>query len=398
MMIAASAAILVAVNVGVFMASSKGSIGPIDNMVLWAGFVALNTASILWAASLLGLQPLVVSTSYVAGGCLAFLGVRGMNGVSVAEITTAGATYGAFGALAIGNMTAKVRLAFFNKGQMPFIFIIVGLLVVDGLLNSQVSSAGGTVLLNAVLFPFMLAGVVLGLVWSVLNRFGIGRKPSEVLAEKDAYFAEAKEEKANAVEEKMVFQVPAHAAMEAAAEPDVQPEPAKRVEIPEPLAPAAKAEPKQTVLAEAPSAKPKKEEEFFPLEIDKGDAVMDQSDDEETLKNLVSLMEDDEPEDDFSMPTFDESLYASGSLEDEVAGGVMVEEPKVEVKTETEPAKPVVEKPPVVAEVKPEPRPEPKLEAKPEPTPEPKAEAAPKKEEKSDDWLGGHLDLLNKLK
>ena len=141
-MSAAAAVVLVAVNVGVFMAAGKGAIAPINNMLMWGAFVALNIASILWAVGMLGLHPLVVSISYVAGGFLAFQGVRGMSGVSVAEVTTAGATYGAFGALAIGNATTKVRLAFFDKAQVPFIFIIVGLLVIDAVLNSQITNAG----------------------------------------------------------------------------------------------------------------------------------------------------------------------------------------------------------------------------------------------------------------
>ena len=179
-MIAATAVILVAVNLGVWIAANKGAIVAIDNMLLWSAFVALNVVSILWAVSLLGLQPLVVAISYVAGGFLAFMGVKGMGGISVAEVTTAGATYGAFGALAIGNATTKVRLAFFNKGQVPFIFIIVGLLVIDALLNSGISSAGGSVLLNAVLLPFIIAGVIVGLIWTALNRFVIGQHGEEV--------------------------------------------------------------------------------------------------------------------------------------------------------------------------------------------------------------------------
>ena len=74
-MTVAAAAVLVALNVGVFMAAGNGTISPINNVLLWGGFVALNVASILWAISMLGLQPLVVAISYVAGGTLAYLGV-----------------------------------------------------------------------------------------------------------------------------------------------------------------------------------------------------------------------------------------------------------------------------------------------------------------------------------
>ena len=368
-MIVVAAAVLVALNLGVFMAAGNGTLSPINNILLWGAFVVLNVASILWAVSMLGLQPLVISISYVAGGALAFLGVRGMGDVSVAEITTAGATYGAFGALAVGNATAKVRLAFFNKGQVPFIFIIAGLLVIDGVLNSQVSSAGAPVLLNAVLLPFVLAGGVVGLGWSVMNRYGIGRKPSEVLAERDAAMLGLESDNASA-EEKVVIPMPAHAA-EASKD-----KPAPKKKVAEPVAPVAKPKPApepkpksqpvvepEPVIAEAAPVKPKKEEEFFPLEIDKN---------EEPAKKAEKKIEK-EPE--FVVPVFDAALYASGS--EESAGGVMVDEPAVSV--ETEPEQPIVEK-----------------EA---PAAKPAAKAEPAEEKsKADDFLGGHLDLLNKLK
>lgn len=362
-MSAAAAAVLLAVNVGVWLAASKGAIAPIDNMMLWGGFVVLNVVSILWAISLLGLQPLVVSLSYVVGGFLAFKGVRGMEGINVAEIATAGATYGAFGALAIGNATVKVRLAFFNKGQVPFIFIIVGLLVVDAGLNSQVSTAGGSVLLNAVVFPFVLAGVIIGLIWSVLNRFGIGHKPSEVIAMADAAAETLEAVPAEAVaSEKLVIQMPAHAVVE-----EDEPVPAiaaKKVKAPKPVE---QPKPEPVVMQAAPVVEEKVEEEhFFPLEIDKDDDY-----------------EDEKPETDFSMPTFDAGLYASGSMDDE--GGVMVEEPAVSVALDldSEPAAELSQEAPVKQAVQPD----------PEPAQIPKPEKA-----KNDDWLGGHLDLLNKLK
>ena len=355
-MIAVAAAILVAVNVGVFMAAGSGVMSPINNMLLWGSFVALNVASILWAVSLLGLQPLVVSISYVAGGALAFLGVRGLTDISVAEITTAGATYGAFGALAVGNATTKVRLAFFNKGQVPFIFIIVGLLVLDAGLNSQVSSAGVSVLLNAVVIPFVIAGVILGLIWSVLNRFGIGKNPREVLAEKNAALKIS--ESVNAVASKTtIIPMPEHAV--AAEKPVAAPQPVKKVE---PIAPAAKAKPahqtkKETVTASKSVAK---EEPFFPLEIDKGDEI------------ILPV----EQKSSFEVPAFDAALYASGSQDNQNDGGVMVKEPVAAV--EAKPAKPAAEPAPVVAEAQPTPK--------------------PVKEDSGNDWLGGHLDLLSKLK
>ncbi len=355
-----AAAVLVALNVGVFMATGNGTLSPINDVLLWGGFVVLNVASILWAISMLGLQPLVISFSYLAGGALAFLGVRGMTDVSAAEITTAGATYGAFGALAIGNATAKVRLTFFNKGQVPFIFILTGLLVLDGVLNSRVSSAGIPVLLNAVLLPFIVAGVVVGLVWSALNRFGIGRKPSEVLAERDAALQMAASGIAT-VEEKVVIPMPA------------QSEEAP-VEEEEPLAPAAKAKPakgnkkakvKKAAKTKKPepvvAAAPADEEPFFPLEIDSNEEP--------------AVAAADQP--DFEVPEFDAALYASGSEDSE--GGVMVAEPEVSVETRT--VKETVEEgAPVVGEASTKP------------------EAKPAAKDDSFDFLSGHLDLLSKLK
>jgi hypothetical protein len=368
-MIVIAAAVLVALNVGVFIAAGNGVISPINNMVLWGGFVALNIASILWAISLLGLQPVVVSISYVAGGALAYFGVRGMSDISVAEVTTAGATYGAFGALAIGNATTKVRLAFFNKGQVPFIFIIVGLLVVDAVLNSQISSAGTGVLLNAVLIPFAVAGVVIGVVWSLLNRLGIGTTPKEVLAAKSAVLVQAD---SVAVEAKKSVTIPMPERTVEVEKTDVKsapdPKPMKKVEKVEPIAPAAK-------VAPAPVAKPEpvieavKKEKFFPLEIDKDDDILLPAD---ALKTEAS-----EPA--FDVPSFDAELYASGSQDDDQDGGVIVKELKKAVA-----AKPAEPKQEVKQEVKQE---------KPAPAPKPA-----EKEDNGGDWLGGHLDLLNKLK
>ena len=396
-MIAIAAVILVAVNVIILKAASNGAIAPIENFALWFVFVALNVASILWAVSLLGLQPLVIALSYIAGGFLAYMGVRGMEGISVAEVATAGAIYGAFGALAIGNVTAKVRLAFFKKGQVPFIFVIVGLLVIDAVLNSGISSSGGKVILNAVILPFILAGVVVGLIWSTLNRYGIGRKPAEVLAEAAEERQAENAETANAVaSEKLVIQMPDNAAV-AEEKPVVE-----KVKVAEPLAPAAaKGSPKtkkakvqpvapvakavvvpevKEPVAVAPVEEKKPEEAFFPLEIDNADDFVLPKEDADIMK-VVAMMdaEETEEEDTFPVTAFDASLYASGSIDESSDGGVMVEEPAVATVLETEVQTAVVEEAP----------------AAPEPVQEAKAE---EEKEGDSDWLGGHLDLLNKLK
>jgi len=383
----AAAVVLVAVNVGVWMAAGKGTIAPIDNPVMWGAFVVLNVVSILWAISLLGLQPLVVSLSYVVGGFLAFKGVRGMEGINVAEVATAGATYGAFGALAVGNATVKVRLAFFNKGQVPFIFILIGLLVLDGVLNSQISKADGGVFVNAVLFPLVASGSI-GAIWSILNRFGVGKKPSEKIAEAEAAVEETAGKKVEAATSgKLVIPMPEHAL-----DADDEAEPAIAAQE-EGIAPAPEAQP---TVAEEPAgtavAQEQKPEEFFPLEIDKGEEFeMPEADD--SLLEVISMMEDGEKEDDsFSVTSFDAGLYASGSLDDE--GGVMVEEPTVSVALDldAEPEASHSEEAPAEPEAKQEAQPE------PEPAQEKPSPEEPKQEKKDDDWLGGHLDLLNKLK
>jgi hypothetical protein len=356
MMIAVAAVVLVAVNVGVLVAGNNGSIAPVENMVLWGAFFVLNIASIVWGVSLLGLQPIVVAVSYVLGGILAYVGVRNEFNVSTAEIITAGATYGAFGALVAGNAMQKVRLSFFNKAQVPFVFIIVGLLGVDAGLNSGVSSASPKVLVSAVAIPFVGAGVVLGAIWSVLNRFGIGRKPSEVLGEVQA----VAEVKAADVERPATTELKKPARKKSA--PAKMPAPAKKAEpvpVAEPVVAEAKPEPK----VEEP-APVKVEEEFVPLAIDEQDNVAAVAVEEE---------KDDAP---FEIPTFDASLYSSGSKEEKDDGDVMVQEPKTSVDVDFDAIASVLGSD------------EPKTDAA-------KPEAAG---ENKGDWLGGHLDLLNKIK
>lgn len=372
-MIVVSAAILIAVNVGIWLAAKNGTISPIENHALWMAFVALNVVSLVWSISLLGLQPLVVAISYVAGGFLAFKGVQGMSGINVAEITTAGATYGAFGALAVGNSTTKVRLAFFNKAQVPFIFIIAALLVFDAVLNSGISSADGSVILNAVVFPFVLAGVIIGLVWSVLNRYGIGHKV-QVHHEIAAEHPDAGEQTEEAEEENTLkIQIPAHIEEE---ESDAVAAVAEEVEIPETTESPVK-EAVTPIVAQEDMVE--KEEEFFPLEIDKDDEFVLPEEEKYGTADLIAEL-DGMDDDSYALSAFDANLYASGADEDG-HGGVMVEEPIVSVSLDIDEQEAVAEEP-----VK-----EPAAEEK-QPEPEPPKAA------KSEDWLSGHLDLLNKLK
>ena len=95
----------------------------------------------------------------------------------MAEITTVGATYGAFGALAIGHVFTKLRPSFYNRKQVPFVFIIMALLVLDGLLSSRVLHAGWDVILNALVLPLVVAGGVGGLAGRTLSRRAFGARP-----------------------------------------------------------------------------------------------------------------------------------------------------------------------------------------------------------------------------
>ena len=373
-MITIAAVILVVANLGVWLAANEGVIAPVSNSLLWSGFVALNVASILWAVVLLGLQPMVVSLSYVAGGFLAYKGVEGMAGISVAEVTTAGATYGAFGALAVGNLTTKVRLAFYNKKQVPFIFIIIGLLVMDAVLNSGISSAGGHVILNAMIFPFVLAGVIFGLIWTVMNHFGIGYNPRQTAAsegvEIEASAADTEKEEHHAA---LRIQVPEQVE-EDAEMPDAVSETLIEPEVPQVAV-------EKTVEQPAASLKGD-EDEFFPLEIDNNDEFVMPVDDSE-FHQESDVGHRGEP---FTLSSFDSGLYASGA-ETDVHVGVIIEEPVSSVSLELDEMDSSAE------------------EDAPETTEDkdgspPISEESPEEDnqEKSEDWLSGHLDLLNKLK
>ncbi len=263
--LAAAGLVFIAVNVAVLMAARSGQLAPIDNLALWGAFAALNVCSLLWAVSLLGLQPLVVAFSYVAGGFLAFQGVRMMPNANMVEVTTAGATYGAFGVMVVGNAATRVRLAFFNKAQVPFVFVMVALLVMDGFLNSQVSASGWNVILGALVVPFAFAGLVVGGVWMLLARFGVVKestwRKTEEVSEIQA------EPIPDAAESTLIIKMPENAKV--ADEPE---------EVVAPVAAVVEPVPAPVVAEVLPAPEPEQEQEpveesgnFFPLEIDKGE-------------------------------------------------------------------------------------------------------------------------------
>jgi hypothetical protein len=382
-----AAVFLIAVNLGVWLAAGHGAIAPIANPVLWTAFAVLNVVSLVWVISLLGLHPLIVTLSYVTGGFLAFKGVEGISGINIAEITTAGATYGAFGAIVVGNLTTKVRLAFFSKRQVPLLFIIVVLLVLDAVLSSEITNAEGSILLNAMVFPFVLAGVTVGLVWSLFNRYGISSKVSlthgaAAVAHPEVENEESEEPSEPAELNTLKIEIPDH--VEEEEDVDAVAAAIEEVEIPEIAEPPVE-EPIKPIVAEE-----EKEEDFFPLEIDRGD---DDHLVREEIYSAEAAADADLPEEDpFSVGEFDVNLYASIIDEIDPAEAVMIEEPAVSLITdlkETAAAEPPVQPPvqPPVAEKKP-----------PEAVPEEQTEPGPGRGKRSDDWLSGHLDLLNKLK
>lgn len=352
--LALAGVLLVVLNVVVLMATKNGSLAPIENQLLWGAFVVLNVSSLLWAVSLLGLQPLVLAFSYLAGGFVAFLGVRLLPDVNVAEVTTAGATYGAFGVLAVGNATTKIRLAFFDKKQVPFIFVIAALLVLDGFLNSSVSGAGFGVILNALIFPFVFAGIIVGLLWTVLARFGIGHGLVSNVSEPIVELSQ--EEGVEAKTDQIMFKVPEATEETAVALNVSEPVQEKVIAAPEPILMEAAEE------VSAPELQVEElldEGNFFPLEIDKDDDIILLQEELESVAMLSEIVEMEEPE-----PI---------EIPEPVAEIEPIEAPAVLHEVE------LVAEEPSVVEVEP-------------------VTEAEKKKESAPDWLSGHMDLLNNIK
>lgn len=341
-------AALVALNVEIWLLAKVGVMGAIENVPLWKAIVTLNVIAILWAVSQLGLHPLIVALSYVTGGFMAYRGVHDIPGISVAEITTAGATYGAFGSLVVGSITTKVRFVFFNQKQVPFVFVILGLLAVDGILNSRVSHSDWNTILNALVFPFVLAGGIVGMLWFVVSRLGLTRKkaPVAVPNEEVSQIEERLDvEESDTGSSHLVIQIPENVEETAEPEPlaatlekeDLEEEPEAAVIV-------AEEEPPKDAVAEP-------EEEFFPLEIDKDETALPMHENHGLLE--IAAMVADEP----------------------VADDAIVLQPQ-----------PVEPEPEIVVV---------------EDEPEPAVQTAPAEQpsEKTDsDWLSGHLDLLNKIK
>lgn len=357
--------VLVLVNMAVLMGIWNGRIAPADNFVLWGAFAVLNVCSLLWAVSLLGLQPMVVAVSYTAGGLMAYQGVRLLPEVNVAEIATAGATYGAFGALMVGNATTKVRMAFFTKRQVPFVFIIVALLLMGGLLNSQVSNAGWNVIANAIIFPFLFCGVIVGLIWMVLTRF---RARQALVEETTEQVIDAEEPVVNTTADdeevaQLMFSVPESAASAESMEETVL------AHDPQPVAEDVSGTPvseEVSPMSDPAVAENDFSDNFFPLEIDKDEDALP-LEENTNLMGVAAMVAESAPE-----PVAEAEPIA------EVAPTVEAEPVEEDVVFRSEgPSIPA---------------------SNPEPVDEPEKEDLEEEgKANSEDWLNSHLDLLNKL-
>ncbi len=351
-MVAISFAILLAINLILWTAAQNGAIPPVGNSSLWICFVSLSVVSIIWGVVLLGLHPLVVCTSYGGGALLAFIGARNLNGFNLVEMTSAGATCGAFGALLVGNATATVRMVSYDKKQVSFVFIIVALLVLDACLSSGVSSAGRGVVFSTVILPFVIAGGFVGLGGTVLVHRGAMKKskPSEVEIKQ---IPKAKPLDV-IVDEKEVRAMKIEAPKRAEKVEEVHPPVTVATAAVEEAKPVASPETK--VENEMPLASQAAEEdEFFPLEIDKDDEfdVAQSSDPKAQAANLDTFSHDRD------------------ALE-ERSGGGLIENSTPDNAVQTPSSE----------------------------TDEGQASLAkdPQKEADEEDWLSGHMDLLNKLK
>ena len=187
----------------------------------------------------------------------------------MAEATAAGATYGAFGAMAIGHATVRSRQSFFDKRQVPFVFALAALLVLNAVLGSGIAGGEGRVVLYAVVFPFVLAGLAGGMLLPMLGRDGSVRKPHHAAASVAAepVAAELAGDKPVAGVESLMIQLPDHA-LDDEEENDGGDLPAnggtQEAAKPSPFA----MQPATPVVAAV------EDEHFFPLEIDKGDELV----------------------------------------------------------------------------------------------------------------------------
>ena len=275
-MLAATAVVLIGADLAVWAGGHYGVLRAADDMLIWIACMALGLISILWSVALLGIQPLIMAFSYVVGGVVSYFGVRNIGGIAEAEIMTAGATYGSFGMLLVSSITAAVRSTWYRRDQVPFVFMMLVLLLVDGALTGGVFGAGGRVLLRGVVYPFVLAGIMMGVVWSIIVRFRTrpGRKKRKAFAEEMQKAAETAMDDTVAVQPEVLISEPETVALEEEdqVEPAVaalEPEEPLLVPVPEDLELPDASELPETAFkrTETPD-----DEMFFPLEIDQSES------------------------------------------------------------------------------------------------------------------------------
>lgn len=373
-LIGVAGGILLMTNLGIWMASQEGMISPAMDLTIWCGFAALNVASILWAVTLLGQQPMMVSLAYLAGGGIAFMGVNNMGGVSMADVAAAGASCGAFGALTIGNLTHKGRMSIFNRRQLPFIFCVMVLILINAALLCVFSGAGGRVLLGTAVYPFVVAGSLVTLLWAVGHRCRIARvQLTKPIREEAATSAGAADTEAvpevHAGEAAMLFQVPEQSETDydtalSTDDDESSEEDLTRVEI---AAVAADPTSEEDSLTDT---------EFYPLEIDNEEESESTSEHAALAAMLADLSVGNE---EYENPVLLESVTDQSSVEystllDDTPGTDPLDDATV---LEQEGPELNKEQPPVV-------------------TSEISTESTDKK--KSGDWLSDHLNLLNQLK
>jgi hypothetical protein len=358
--------VFVVVNAALYLAAQDGQIAPIDNMALWGSFVVFNICSLLWAAFIFGLHPLVAAASYAAGAAVSYMAVRLQADLPAAEIATAGATCSAIGALVVSCAAASKERTALERRQAPFVFALLAMLLLDAGLSSRIVQAGSSVIMHAAVIPFLFCGIVVGLAWVLVVRMQSGHKtaaltvPSVENAEQsDPSPQTAGEEMENS---HLMFSVPTvidDRDDDGLEDSEDAEEPAEEVQ---PVAAVLEADP----VSEEPAGDDDLGDDFFPLEIDNSDELTDPEPPD--LINVAALVAESAPE--------------------------PIEDAEPEVKPEAVPEPPQDEIISASTEIKVEEE----TSAEPEPVIDPETPTLREGKAVKGDWLNSHLDLLNKIK
>jgi len=232
-------------------------------------------------------------------------------------------------------------------------------------------------MLYAMVFPFVLAGVIFGLIWAVLNHFGNQYNPRKAIVHVQEEFEDVGERAIEAEETVLQIQVPEYQ--------DVT----EDIPEEEPEAIVAQEDVKSPFFKEIdePAAVLQtKHEDFFPLEIDKNDEFGLPAEEPDFRSELTQ----DEAELDqlFALPSIDSGLYESQKL-DSLDAGVMIEDSLSMVSMDID-EDDVLSEDAATAFLEREVK-------EPEP---PVADhvAKPADQKHASDWLSSHMELLNRLK